>query len=399
MVAPGEQIEAICAAAHPLWEEPAASDPLLGAIGDSQIVMIGEASHGTHEFYAARALITRRLIEERDFSAVVVEADWPDAYRVSRFVRGFHDDPDAAAALGGFRRFPQWMWRNSDVLDFVRWLHAYNESLVAAAPRVGFYGMDLYSLYASIESVLAYLDKVDHVAATRARFRYSCFGHFASDPQTYGYSASTDAERSCEEEAVRQLLDLHAHSAQYTRRDGRIAEDEYFQAEQNARLVKDAEEYYREMYRGRVSSWNLRDRHMAGTIAALRKYLERQHSPAKLVIWAHNSHLGDARATEMHDAGEINVGQLMRETFGPQAFNIGFSTHAGAVTAAANWDDPAETMRVLPSLPGSYERLFHDTGLPHFLLLLRGDFAAGPVLREPRLQRAIGVIYRRRPSG
>jgi len=268
-------MEAIRGGAHPLSDEPDAYDRLLDAIGDRRFVLIGEASHGTHEFYSARAQITRRLIEERGFSAVVVEADWPDAYRVNRYVRGFNDDADADEALSGFKRFPQWMWRNRDVLEFVGWLRGHNDALNAGQQKTGFYGMDLYSLYTSIGAVLEYLDKVDHAAATRARYRYSCFEHFGEDPQAYGYAAGFDLKRSCEEEVVQQLVELCRHAAEYARRDGRSAEGEYFQVEQNARLIKDAEEYYRSMFRGRVSSWNLRDRHMVGTIRALVDYLDR----------------------------------------------------------------------------------------------------------------------------
>jgi erythromycin esterase-like protein len=376
-------------------------DPLMAMIGDQvRFVLMGEASHGTHEFYKTRADITRRLICERGFNAVVAEADWPDAWRVNRFVRGFNDDQDATDALGAFKRFPQWMWRNADVLDFVGWLREHNDSVggQAAQRKVGFYGMDLYSLNGSIRAVLEYLDKVDHSAASRARYRYSCFEDFGEDPQAYGYSAGFDLERSCEDHVVQQLVELRRKSAEYAKRDGRVAEDEYFHAEQNARLVTNAERYYRTMFGGRVSSWNLRDSHMVETIDAMANYLDAHVGPpaTKAVVWAHNSHLGDARATEMGEAGEHNVGQLMRERHGPQqCLNIGFSTYTGTVTAADDWDGPARRMNVRPGLLDSYEALFHEVGVPAFLLDLRG--AKGEALeelRKPRLQRAIGVIYR-----
>ncbi|HSV15913.1 MAG TPA: erythromycin esterase family protein [Tepidisphaeraceae bacterium] len=376
-----------------------AYDPLIDAIGDRRFALIGEASHGTHEFYATRAAITRRLIAERGFNAVVVEADWPDAYRVNRYVRGFNDDSSADGALSGFRRFPQWMWRNTVVEEFVDWLRAYNAAASAPRAQVGLYGMDLYSLRASIAAVLRYLDNVDHAAATRARYRYSCFEDFGEDPQAYGYAARFDLERSCEEAVVQQLVELQRRSAEYARRDGRAAEDEYFHAEQNARLVKNAEQYYRSMFQGRVSSWNLRDTHMVQTIGELVRFLDRMNgAPTKLVIWAHNSHLGDASATEVGQAGELNVGQLMRETYGQeQTFLTGFTTHDGTVTAATDWDGPAETKTVRPSLDGSYEQLFHETQLPRFLLILSGGGADRSMiepLRASRLERAIGVIYR-----
>lgn len=355
-------------------------------------MLLGEASHGTHEFYRERAQITKRLIKEKGFTAVAVEADWPDAYRVNRFVRGAGDDPEAVDALGGFKRFPAWMWRNADVLDFVGWLRAHNDSVPASVRKVGFYGLDLYSLHASIEAVLDYLDKVDPEAAWRARYRYSCFEHFGEDPQAYGYAAGIGLTRSCENEVVSQLIELQRQAGELARRDGRIAPDEFFYAEQNARLVKNAEEYYRSMFRRRVSSWNLRDRHMAETLEALIAHLDHEHE-AKMVLWAHNSHLGDARATEMGEGGELNVGQLARERFGHDAVLVGFSTHSGTVTAASRWGGPAERKRVRPALPLSYEGLFHDAGPPRFLLTLRDGGSAAAGLRQPRLERAIGVIY------
>lgn len=388
-------IELLRNSAHPLWEEEDSFDPLINAIGDTRFVLIGEASHGTHDFYATRAQITRRLILEKGFTAVAVEADWPDAARTNRFAVGFSDDQTAEQALNGFKRFPQWMWRNRDVLDFVRWLRAYNQSLPDHQPKAAFYGMDLYSLYSSMAAVLNYLDNVDRDAAARARHRYACFEQFAEDPQVYGYAANIDLDRSCEDQVVQQLIELRQNAADYARRDGQPAEDAYFYAEQNAKLVKNAEEYYRAMFRGNVSSWNLRDRHMADTLTSLVNFLDRRHPPTKVVVWAHNSHLGDARATEMGFAGELNVGQLLRERYGPDnTFLIGFTTHTGTVTAASQWDGPAEQKRVLPSLDHSYERLFHEMQLPQFLILLRQPGPAVDILNQPRLERAIGVIYR-----
>jgi erythromycin esterase-like protein len=386
--------ETLRRAAHPLAGAPADYNPLLDLIGDRRFVLLGEASHGTHEFYRARAEITRRLIEERGFTAVAVEADWPDAYRVNCYVRGRGEDASAAEALGGFRRFPTWMWRNTDVRDFVEWLRAYNAQRPADAPRAGFYGLDLYSLYGSIEAVLGYLDKVDPEGARRARERYSCFERFGEDTQAYGWAASAGLADSCEQEAIQQLLDLQRRAADYSQRDGHIAEDEYFYAEQNARLVQDAEEYYRTMYRGHVSSWNLRDCHMADTLDALIAHLSRYTPRAKVVVWAHNSHLGDARATEMGRRGELNLGQVARMRYDDDAALVGFSTHDGTVTAASDWGAPAERKRVRPALRGSYEALFHEVELPRFLLPLRDGEPAADALREPRLERAIGVIYR-----
>jgi erythromycin esterase-like protein len=389
-------IESVAAAAQPLAGGGNDYGQLLAAVGDARFVLLGEASHGTEEFYEARAQITRRLIEEGGVTAVVAEADWPDAWRVNRFVRGFDDDEDADAALAGFRRFPQWMWRNAVVLDFINWLRQHNEALPRGQPKVGFYGMDLYSLYGSMAAVLQYLDKVDPNAAKRARFRYGCFEHFGEDAQAYGYAAARfDLGRDCEGEVVQQLLELRSRAADYARRDGRVAEDEYFYAEQNARLIKNAEQYYRTMFEGRTSSWNLRDRHMVETLEALVSHLDHHVGRTKVVVWAHNSHLGYARATDSATDGQLNVGQLVRERWGAESFLAGFTTHEGTVTAASDWDAPAERKRVRESLSGSYERVFHNSGVDRFLLMLsEGDPRMRLLLQEPRLERAIGVIYR-----
>lgn len=368
-------------------------DPVLQLVGDRPLVLLGEASHGTHEFYQARADITRRLVAERGFNAVAVEADWPDAARVNRYVLGRGDDRAPDEALGDFRRFPAWMWRNTVVRHFIGWLREWNAAHAGSASPVGFHGLDLYSLYSSIDAVLAYLARVDPEAAERARYRYACFEHYAEDSQAYGYAAAFDLNKSCEEGAVRELLDLQREALDYARRDGRVAEDEYFFAEQNARVVKNAEHYYRSMFGGRVSSWNLRDRHMAETLEALRGHLRAQGVEPKVVVWAHNSHLGDARATQMGDEGELNVGQLVRERHGDDAALVGFTTYSGWVTAASDWGAVAERKRIRPALDGSYERLLHDTRAPRFVLPLR-EPGVRAAMAESRLERAIGVIYR-----
>ncbi len=365
---------------------------ILALVGEARFVLIGEASHGTHEFYRCRAEITKKLIEEKNFSAVAVEADFPDAYRVNRYVRGAGKDLTANDALADFTRFPLWMWRNHDVLDFVEWLKSRNSER-NLNEKVGFYGIDLYSLHSSMAAVLDYLEKVDPEAARRARYRYSCFDHYGENAQHYGYAAHYNLSASCEDEVVKQLMDLRKRAADYMNRDGFIARDEYFFAEQNARLVKNAEEYYREMFYGQISSWNLRDRHMAETLDALAKHLQLQNQNAKVVVWAHNSHLGDARATEMGARGEWNVGQLTREKYGNDAVNIGFTTYSGTVTATSNWDEPAQFKKVNPALENSYELLFHETETPNFFLNLR-DSETKLLLNRPRLERAVGVIYR-----
>lgn len=381
-------------AAKPLVGEIEDYDPLLKMIGDARLVLIGEASHGTHEFYRERAQITKRLIEEKGFTAVAVEADWPDAYRVNQYVRGTSSDEDAVEALQGFKRFPAWMWRNAEVLDFVGWLRSHNDELPAEAAKVGFYGLDLYSLHSSIEAVLTYLDKIDPDAAQRARTRYACFDHFGKDEQAYGYATGLGMSESCEEEVIEQLLDIHRRATEYARLDGRVAMDDYFYAWQNAKLVRNAERYYRSMFCSRVSSWNLRDSHMAETLDSLLRFLSAQHPETKIVVWEHNSHLGDATATAMGREGEWNVGQLVRQRYGHESVLVGLTTYRGTVTAASRWDGPAERKDVRPALGDSYEALFHLVGLPRFLLTFRNNGTATAALRQPKLERAIGVIYR-----
>jgi erythromycin esterase-like protein len=387
-----EAVAAVRATARRLERAPSDFDPLLERVGDARVVLLGEASHGTHEFYRARAELTRRLITEKGFGLIAIEADWPDAYRVNRWVRGMGGDRDAEEALRGFERFPTWMWRNSDVLDFAGWLRDHNDNLAAEATRVGFYGLDLYSLHRSMRAVVEYLEQVDPELARRARARYACFDRFGEDSQRYGYAATLGLSPGCEREVVGQLVEMRRQAAELASRDGRIPEDEYFYAEQNARLVVDAESYYRTMFRGRVESWNLRDRHMADTLAALLRHFSAPGAPARAVVWAHNSHIGDARAMEMGAAGELNVGQLARVAFGSAAMLVGFTTGSGTVTAASDWGGPAERKRVRPALEDSVEDVFHGTGIDRFLLML-DEPALGP-LDEPRLERAIGVIYR-----
>ncbi|MDX6561967.1 MAG: hypothetical protein QOD65_1781 [Gaiellales bacterium] len=374
-------------AIHELTGAASDYDSLVGRATATRLALIGEASHGTHEFYRERAEITKRLIAEAGYTAVAVEADWPDAYRVNCFVRGASDDPGPDEALSDFRRFPAWMWRNRDVAEFVGWLREWNDALPAGSPKVGFYGLDLYSMHASMEAVVEFLEQVDPEAAQRARERYACFDHFSRDPQIYGYEAGTSGAEPCERQAVEQLVELQRRRAELAGGDGRVSEDRYFYAEQNARLVVDAEQYYRAAFRGGIESWNLRDTHMAGTLEAIVEHLARTRGPTKAVVWEHNSHIGDARATELGQAGELNVGQLARERHGGEALLVGFTTFAGTVTAASDWGGPAERKNVRPALAGSWEELFHERGVARFLLEPAG-------LSGRRLQRAIGVIYR-----
>jgi erythromycin esterase-like protein/predicted phosphoribosyltransferase len=362
-------------------------DRLLELAADKPLVLVGEASHGTYDFYRERAEITRRLIAEHGFTAVAAEADWPDAYRVNRFVRDASDDETAEQALEDFRRFPHWMWRNVVVAEFVAWLREWNDGLPDGAQRVGFYGLDLYSLHTSMEAVIAYLEEVDPEAAWRARERYSCFDHFGRDPQVYAYETTLGGAEPCEQQAVEQLVELRAAAAERAQAEnGRIDADGGFYAEQNARLVVNAEQYYRAVFRGGAASWNVRDRHMAETLDELVGHLQRTSGPTKVAVWAHNSHLGDARATELGQAGELNLGQLVRERHGDEVLLVGFTTYTGTVTAASRWDGPSERKHVRRALHGSWEQVFHDLELPRFMIETNG-------LPGRRLERAIGVIY------
>ncbi|HKO14866.1 MAG TPA: erythromycin esterase family protein [Gemmatimonadaceae bacterium] len=379
-------------AACPLTGSEADATALLERAARAELVLIGEASHGTQEFYAVRAELTRRLIVDHGFRAVAIEADWPDTQRLHCFVTGRSGYVDSEEALGAFRRFPQWMWRNRDVVEFVDWLRMHN-SRRAVHDRVGIYGLDLYSLYGSIAAVLAYLDRVDPAAGRRARARYACLERFREIPEEYGYAASFDLSAQCEADVVRQLVDLQRRARALGADAPDDVLDDVFSAEQNARLIRNAEEYYRAMFRSRTASWNLRDRHMTETLEAVRSHLARVHGTARAVVWAHNSHLGDARHTQMAEHGEVNVGQLVRDRYGlDKCFLIGLTTYAGSVTAAADWDAPVETMRLRPALPESHEALLHAVGMPRFALDLRDPIVAA-ALDAPRLERAVGVIY------
>jgi erythromycin esterase-like protein len=371
-------------------------ESLLEQIEDSSVVLLGEATHGTREFYRIRAEVCKRLITEKGFDAIAVEADWPDALRVSRYVQLASNDRTADEALGGFQRFPQWMWRNTEIVELLYWMRSHNAQIANPEQRVGFFGIDLYSLRKSMDAVIRYLEKADPEAAQRARQRYSCFDHLAEDPQHYGYAATFGMKKDCEEEVVRQMVELTQEAARHISEEGGRVPDDLFYAQQNARVAKNAETYYRAMFQSRDESWNIRDTHMMETLEALRDHIgKRKGSPAKIAVWAHNSHLGDARATEMGEHGQLNLGQLVRERLKPEeAFLLGFSTHTGAVTAASDWDAPAELKKVVPSMADSFERLFHDTGMGRFLLPIRGREAVAKALSERRLERAIGVIYR-----
>ncbi|MCA9099556.1 MAG: protein-L-isoaspartate(D-aspartate) O-methyltransferase [Planctomycetales bacterium] len=360
---------------------------LLERIGDARLVLIGEATHGTSEFYRLRAAITKALITRKDFDFVAVEADWPDAYRIHDFVT--HRQRREPHEWESFARFPTWMWRNHEVLDFIHWLRDYNMHYRASDRRAGFYGLDLYSMFTSIHCVLEYLDRVDPDAAAVARVRYGCLSPWEADPASYGRAVLTDRYRSCETEIVEMLEKLTQQRIEAAVRNG----EDLFDAQLNARLITDAEQYYRIMYYGSDESWNHRDTHMFET---LRLLLERHGPGAKAVVWEHNSHLGNAAATEFGKRGQINVGQLCRETYGSQVYAIGQGTDHGTVAAASQWEGPMEIKQVRPALPDSYERLMHLAEMERFFLPLtkstNQQLTSALALR--RLERAIGVIYR-----
>jgi len=378
-----EQIER--AAIHIPSIESVNLSGLMKRIGDARLVLLGEASHGTAEFYEMRARITQELVRQKGFRFVAVEADWPDASQIDHFVRDTRFEPTEETT---FSRFPTWMWANAQVLEFVKWLRHYNEQFPTPDEKVGFYGLDLYSLYSSISSVINYLEEVDAEAAAIARRRYGCLTPWETDPATYGAVALSGKYRSCEREVVAMLHSLMQKRLDYAEKDGR----RFLDAVSNARLVKNAEEYYRIMYLGSRDSWNLRDTHMYET---LRNLLEFHGPEARAVVWEHNSHIGDSEATDMGTRGEINIGHLCRKRYGKDAYLVGFGTHTGTVAAASDWGAPMEIKEVRPSLPDSNERLCHDAGLNAFQLPLRDR--SQRVTRElarPRLERAIGVIYR-----
>lgn len=352
--------------------------------GGAKVVLLGEATHGTSEFYRARAAISRRLIERHGFTIVAVEADWPDAARIDRYVR--HRDPEPSESEA-FARFPSWMWRNIEVRDFVEWLRAHNETR-PAPERVEFRGLDVYSLAGSIEAVLTYLDRVDPEGARAARQRYGCLTPWQAEPARYGRRAMMGAD-TCEDEVVEQLRALLDKRLDYVRRDG----DAFFDAAQNARIVRAAEQYYRIMYRGAAESWNLRDRHMFDTLQSL---LRRRGPHAKAIVWAHNSHVGNAAATSMGWQGEFNIGELCRTAYGNDLAAIGFGTDRGTVAAASDWDAPMEIKTVLPAREDSYEYLFRRTGMARSLADWRDPRRASlrDALGAQRLERAIGVVYR-----
>lgn len=364
-------------------------DALLEQVGDRSLVLLGESTHGTHEFYRMRAEITRRLILEKQFDAVIVEADWPDALRLNRYVHG-RGDEDIERAFDDFQRFPRWMWRNQDVREFIECLAVHNDRASLNA-QVGFYGLDLYSLYRSADAVMDYLARVDPEQLDAAREVYTCLDH-VRDPQRYGYEAVRGLRPVCSEALTQQLLSLHETATRHVREGDISGRDEHFFAEQNAHVVRGAEHYYRSMFSSRQSSWNVRDQHMADTVLRLQQHRRANDGTGKLVIWAHNSHVGDARATDMARAGEWNLGQLLRQRAASEVMLVGFTTCTGHVAAAHDWGGEVEHFALRTPLPDSWEALFHQTALERFYLPLEAP--ASPLADAQRQIRAVGVIYR-----
>jgi erythromycin esterase-like protein len=375
---------------------------ILRAIGTAKVVLIGEASHGTHEFYKERCEITKKLIIEKGVTFIAAEADWPDAFEINKFVRG-KGAPTLEQAFSRFERFPRWMWRNKVMIDFVKWLKEWNDKQTDQTTKVGFYGLDLYSFYESAQSVLHYLKEKDPAAYSRARERYAFFDRYKSDAQAYGYATNFGFDKAREFEVTRELSEMNKKSA--TQQESLREGEDLFAAEINAKVVKNAEEYYRCMFSG--NTWNMRDSHMVETLKEIMDFIETSKqevggSVAKAVVWAHNSHLGDASATDAAKNKEVNIGQLVREKWGKEdTFNIGFTTYTGTVSAADEWDGDVKAMNVNQGMAGSYEELFHSVGKEEFLLLFRSNVTGIKIDKElvnelgkNRMERAIGVIYK-----
>ncbi|MGE0009814.1 MAG: erythromycin esterase family protein [Candidatus Babeliales bacterium] len=376
---------------HVLQNAPDDYTPLLNYIGNASLVLLGEATHGTHEFYEARAQITKRLIQEKGFTQIAIEGDWPDAYRVNQYIHQ-RTATSAVHALSDFKRFPAWMWRNAEMVHFIEWLRIHNTN-VRENHKVGFYGLDLYSLHRSMELVVTELEKFDQVSAQKARERYACFDAFP-DPQYYGHHATLYPNDSCRQAVLDQLVALQKKELDFYRECAMPARECQLYIEQNALVVANAEHYYRSLFEGhRAASWNIRDAHMAQTVDALLKFGVRGNESPKIVIWAHNSHLGNASATQMASFGEINVGQLLKERYGAKVVSVGFSTYHGTVSAASNWGSAVERKIVRPALQGSYEALFHELPFEKVVLFTHDDERIKQLLAPERLQRAIGVIY------
>jgi erythromycin esterase-like protein len=377
---------------HPINNLPTDYDALLDHIANASVVLLGEATHGTHEFYEARAQISKRLIQEKGFSVITIEGDWPDTYRINRYINHQDGSKNAVDALADFKRFPAWMWRNEEMVSLIDWLHTHNKSQPADR-RVDMYGLDVYSLHRSIQVVIEELEKIDPGAASLARSRYQCFDTY-TNPQEYGYMASLFPNASCRSQAITQLIEIQRKSLDFFKGDPTPLHEKFY-LEQNALIIKNAEEYYCSLFGGdQAASWNIRDRHMMATINAIIRFKREttEHEP-KIIIWAHNSHVGDARATQMASHGEVNIGQLAKEAFGPDAISVGFTTYSGSVSAASAWGADVERKYVRPALDESIESFFHESPAKAFTLIPSEHPEIYNFFSTDYLERAIGVIY------
>jgi erythromycin esterase-like protein len=386
-VQPAAAVDAVRHAAIALRSQPTDYDALVASIGDSTRILLGESTHGTQEYYRERARITLRLVRERGVSAVAIEGDWSPTSRVNRYVRGLGSDRSSREALRGFTRFPRWMWSNAQFAEFVEQLRAHNLTL-PAEQRVGLYGMDVYDLFDAADAVVDGLQRVDRAAARRVRSHYRCFGSYGRNTYTYG-AAVRSARKSCQAQAAAALAEVRRLPLPCAPQ----AAEAHFDLVRAAASVVAAEEYFRATYGGE-NAWNLRDRRMVDTVETVAEHQQRLIGrPAKVVIWSHNSHTGDARATDAAKRGELNIGQLMKQRHGPQTYLVGFFTHGGTVLAASQWDQPGLRQRLRPALPESHSGLFHRTGTAALLLVVRGNAELERRLAAPMLQRAVGVVY------
>jgi erythromycin esterase-like protein len=384
---PPSLVSSVRAAARPISGTDQDYDDIIAAAAPARRVLLGESTHGTHEYYRERGRISERLAASHDFQAIAIEGDWTPTFRVNLYVRGLGTDRSADEALSGYARFPLWMWPNTAFRDFVERLRALNLTW-PAEQRVGLYGMDVYDLYDAADFVVATLQQTDPAAAVRVQAQYQCFAPYDRDTDAYG-AATRNPARSCQKEAAAAVAEV----AKFPRPAGAEAAERHFAMVRSAASVAEAEEYFRVAYTGSMS-WNVRDTSMERNVEAIAGHAEAlSGQPSKIVVWAHNSHVGDARATSVVNRGEITLGQLMRQRHGDAAFLLGSFSYTGTVFAAPAWGAEGRVYTVLPALPGSHEALFHDTGVSAFSLLLRGNSELGSPLAATMLQRAIGVIY------
>jgi erythromycin esterase-like protein len=372
---------------------PTDFDSVMAHVAEASLVLIGESTHGTQEFYRARIELSKRLIMEKGFQTIAIEGDFPDVYRINRYINWQGTDTSSKGALGDFDRFPTWMWRNEEMVSFIDWLRKHNQSL-PINERIAMYGLDFYSIYKSIDLIITLLEKKDPKFAAEAKKRYACLDVY-QDPQQYGYMATLLNNTLCQEDVLKQYREIVKKDLDFFKGDQLSAAEEKFYLEQNALLVKDAEHYYKSLFYADSSmSWNIRDRHMMQVITSIEKHNKMLGKSHKMIIWAHNSHVGDARATEMAARGELNVGQLAKELYGAQAINIGFTTYTGTVSAASAWEGEVERKRVRPALDISLEAFFHSIRLEAFIII-PSKYPALYLLLDDHdyLERAIGVIY------